>query len=177
MSKESYYQEWFESKDAQDRLEWFNRDESREILDLKDKTAGVYEVLYKSVRSGIVISAYIGSALDLRTAALTVIKRMLGNPATFTFHTGLDSVDNCDFEFVIKILSYEKDPVKREKEKMRLILENNPFLQDGSKFEYYPMKNKNPRADTCIHPWKNQRREAFISRLASEKARINQPNA
>lgn len=174
MSKEKFYETWFESAEAEDRLEWFSKTESREILNLKSKTSGVYEVLYKSVRSGIVISAYIGSALDLRTAALSVLKRMLGNPSTFTYYTGLDSVDNCDFEIVIKVLSYEKDPVKRERAKMKFILEKNPFLQDPS-FEYYPMKN--PRPDTCIHPWKNQRREAFISRLASEKARINQPNA
>ena len=175
MSKESYYQEWFESKDAQDRLEWFNRDESREILDLKDKTAGVYEVLYK--KKSMEISAFIGASNDIKTAALACLKRLLGNPKYFSYWSGLHETLDEEWKIIINVLSYEQDPVSRERKKMEHILEKNPFLQDGSKFEYYPMKNKNPRADTCIHPWKNQRREAFISRLASEKSRINQPNA
>lgn len=170
--RETYYQNWFES--AQERVDWwFNRSQSAKILELSEPTAGVYEVLYKN--KSMEISAFIGASIDMRTAALACLKRLLGNYKYFSYWSGLDETLDEEWEIIINVLSYEKDPVKRERAKMKFILEKNPFLQDGSTFEYYP--SKNARADLCIHPFHNQRRDAFLTRLASEKSRLNQPTA
>ena len=140
---------------------------------------GVYIFEYVNVKNQITIPAYIGQAGKVRNAPsyiatdlyeriLQHLKRMLGNSKYFEYWTGLSDNDN-DWKIRVRLLQSEADHAKRLQLEEKFIDEKRPFLQDskGGKFSLYPTKYGYARNDLAIHPWNNQRREAFLYRVGS----------
>ena len=169
-----YYENW--KKSAASQLAQIVSDPEG-LLTGNGFISGVYMLSFVNQTNGTVIPAYIGQAGVVPTAPSYVsqdcyerilqhLKRWLGN-GYLTYWTGLNSTDN-DWKIKIQLLEEENSQAKRLELETSYINRYKPLLQDtaGGKFELYPTKYGYSRNDLCIHPWKGQRRAAFLDRVS-----------
>lgn len=169
-----YYENWKKSARGQEQLKKWVYDPDG-ILTGNGYISGIYEISYYNVKTAEEISAYIGQAgycdtapryvaRDIYERVLQHLKRWLGG--YFSYWTGLDP-EETNWKIKIELLEEENIQSLRLKKETQYIEKKKPFMQDTAegRFVKYPSKYGYKRNDLALHPWNNQRREAFLFRL------------
>lgn len=160
---ERFYSEWWNKEKVVNK--WLIDKDG--ILEDGASEGGVLEICYHNLESNKSIPAYICESSNRKVAALRVIKRFFGNPEYFTYWSGLEEDDNDKgWQIAIKSLAVEESKNEREKQKRFYIENEKPFLQNDHQGDF-DLYNPN-RLDSCITPWHNQRRRAFLSRTQTD---------
>lgn len=170
-----YYENW--KKTAATQLKQIVSD-PQGLLTGNGYVPGIYMFLFENQQKDMLIPAYIGQAGPVASAPAYVaqdcyerilqhLKHWLGN-GYLTYWTGLDPNDK-DWKIRVEMLAEENSHAKRLELETKYIDQYKPLLQNtaGGKYELYPTKYGYSRNDLAIHPWKGQRRAAFLDRVAA----------
>lgn len=180
---QDYYENWKKTISAR-------RSISRWVLDPEGLLTGngycegVYEIRFVNKALNLSTSAYIGQAgndptsptyvaKDIYERILQHLKRWLGGDY-FSYWTGLDADEDTDWKIELRMLTEEKNHSMRLQKESEYITQKTPFLQDtaNGQFSLYPTKYGYSRNDLCIHPWKGQRRLAFLKRVEDMQKKV-----